>query len=300
MKIQLSHSNHCPLCSRPIDYAPLYRLSRFNVYQCPCAHRFIDPSLSSEAMMRIYQSSEDLAAINPVLEQYYEYELTPRTKTYRDYMRMLDFVSHITPGRSLLEVGCGTGEFLKLARTHGWRVTGVDSGEKNLRELTQEGIGAVACDFMKFETRERFDVVCMLDLIEHTQNPVAFTQKAGELLKPEGVLLMASPCEPNLLSMMAGWLYRASGEKVCWPLEWFYVSEHTSYFSERSFRVLLGKSRFELFKSWKTEADLKRYHFSALFRAVLTGLFFLARGIGLQNRIVIVAKKSPPPYGKKD
>jgi len=293
MTLQLVELGCCPVCKTKTPHTPLYQLQKFKVYQCRCGVKFIDPSLSGESMMEIYRSSEDLRAINTTLEHYYEYEtLKPGTKTYRDYSQALKALAGLTAGRELLEVGCGSGSFLKVAKEHGWQAAGVDSSAENVSKLQAEGLEAAASDFLDYQPPKKFDAVIFWDLIEHPQDPGKFIEKARELLKPQGYLLIASPHDPNLVTIIAFWLYQLSQGKMKWPLERFYVVEHTSYFSIDTIKRFLASKGFKTVRMWKTETDLDRYQLSATLRLFLKVAFLFARWLKLQNRFIAIAQKS--------
>ena len=243
--------------------------------------------------MEIYRSSATLKEINPALKEYYEYDtLEPYSLTYRDYDRALKTLASLIQGRDLLEVGCGTGSFLKFAQSRGWRATGVDSSPENIRELEKKGIRGIATGFLDYSPSESFDVVVLWDLIEHPQDPFCFVEKARELLKRGGLLLIATPHDPNLLSNLATMAYRLSGGRIKFAARQLYVIEHTSYFSIKTLSMLLERANFKVVKAWKTETDLKRYYFSCFLRVVLYAAFFIAGRFGLQNRMIVIAKKS--------
>ncbi len=292
MPITLTRTGLCPACRGSHGHQLLFKLDRFDVFRCPCGLRFIDPSLDGKSMMEIYRSSETLREINPALEHYYEYDtLDPQSLTCRDYSGALKEVGRVTPGRELLEVGCGTGSFLEFAKAKGWQVTGVDSSPENIGKLRERGIEGEAADFLTLSTSKRFDVIVLWDLIEHPQDPTSFVEKSWELLNEKGLLLIATPHDPSLLSLLAGALYRLSRGRIKFPVRQLYILEHTSYFSLKTLRALLEKGGFRVVKAWKTETDLERYHFSPLLRTGLRGAFFLARCLGLQNRLIAVARK---------
>ena len=292
MKLQLTRTGCCPACRGESGHRFLYHLRSFDVFECPCGLKFIDPSLDEKSMMEIYQSSEALQKINPTLEHYYEYEsLHPQTKTYRDYTRALETVAKDQSGREILEVGCGRGSFLKVAREKGWNVYGIDSGKENIEALAENGIDAVCSGYLDFETDRRFDVIVLWDLIEHPQNPRPFLEKTRELLSPGGLLLIASPHEPNFLTILASWIYRLSGGSVKSPLERFFVMEHTSYFSLQSIDRFLASGGFKTIRAWKTETDLNRYQLSPVLKWGLRVAFSIARILGLENRLIVIARK---------
>lgn len=243
-------------------------------------------------MAEIYRSSENLREINPALGEYYEYDaLSPESKTYRDYREALVELSKETSGKKLLEVGCGQGAFLKVARTQGWDVSGLDSAPENIRALQHEGIDGILADFSDYETEDLFDAVVLWDLIEHPQVPLFFIRKAYELLKEGGVLLIATPHDPNFLSVIASFLYAVSGGMVRGPLRKLYILEHTTYFNVSSLEKLISGTGFRKLSVWKTETDLARYRFSAPVRFFLKIAFVFAKLFRLQNRMIFFAKK---------
>jgi len=287
------------VCGRKREDKPIFRLTQFGVYACPCGHRFIDPSLSGDSMMEIYQSSEALAQINPALEFYYEYDgLDEQSRTGRDYGILMHYLESMTGGRSLLEVGCGRGAFLKFARKRGWRVSGIDSSRQNTEELQREGILAECADFSGYDSSVRYDVVVLYDLIEHPQDPVSFVRTCVRLLKPGGLLAFSSPHDPNLITVLGGILYGITGGKLKSPLEKFYILEHTSYFSKKSFHALAEREGLRIEKTWRGESDLRRFRFPVLTRWTLYILFALARILRLQNRITVIARKPVMPEGE--
>lgn len=282
----------CPACLSTSGLRQIFRLSKFDVFLCGCGARFIDPSLDGASQMAIYQSSELLAQINPALERYYEYEtLDPASSTCRDYDEALNRLKLFSPGTRLLEVGCGAGSFLKFAKLKGWQVHGVDSGMENIRALREEGIEATCSSFLDFQTNHRFDCIVFWDLIEHPQDPGEFIKKCRNLLSPKGLILIAAPLDPNLLSVIASALYHVSAGSLKFALEKLYIAEHTSYFSIPALSKFMNRFHFKTVVAWKSETDLARYAFKSVFRILLKMLFAVARVLGLQNRLMLIAQR---------
>ncbi|MBI4549774.1 MAG: class I SAM-dependent methyltransferase [Candidatus Omnitrophica bacterium] len=292
MNIQLVETRFCPACGGENGRSSRYALAQTSVYRCRCGLEFLSPALDARSMMEIYRSSETLREINPALENYYEYDtLDPRSLTSRDYGRALEEVSRFTAGRDLLEAGCGTGSFLEFARRRGWNVTGVDSSPENIARLGEKGIAGIEAGFLECRPGRNFDVVVLWDLIEHPSSPLDFVRKSRELLKPGGLLLLATPHYPNLLSELAKIFYRMSGGRISAPVRRLYFLEHTSYFSRQTLADLAQKGGFRVVKHWKTETDLARYRFPRPVRWALKASFLLARLLGLQNRVLMIAQR---------
>lgn len=291
--IQLIATGRCPVCFQPSSKNPRFQLDDFSVFDCPsCSVRFIDPSLTSDQQMLIYQNSEILTQINPALEEYYEYDvLNPNSRTFKDYERALNQAETKVETKTLCEIGCGTGAFLKYAKSRGWEVSGLDSSAENIAALKNSGINAIHADIFQTNQLPQFDVVVLWDVIEHPQDPRGLLKICMRLLKPHGILLIATPCYPNLLSVLAGIFYLLTFGKWCGPIKKMYMLEHTSYFSPATLEGLLSKSGYKEVERWRTETDLKRYRFSFLTRMALNGAFFIARVLGLQNRLISISQR---------
>jgi len=92
----------------------------------------------------------------------------------------------------LLDVGCGTGNVLRLARGHFGRVVGVDLSGRLLRELRRrEGHPLAASEALFLPFRESsFDLVSMYALVHHLLDPEPAFREAWRVLRPDGALYL--------------------------------------------------------------------------------------------------------------
>jgi len=73
----------------------------------------------------------------------------------------------------ILELGCGTGAFLKLLREEGYQnILGIEIGEEQLSVAKRLGIRekiiqADILNFLKNKNKEKYDVICAFDVLEH-------------------------------------------------------------------------------------------------------------------------------------
>ena len=110
-------------------------------------------------------------------------------------------------GKDVLEVGCGNGNFTVYLTTQCDRVTGIDidpeyvSTAKN-RLARRSNVKIVQQDINKLETKNSFDTVVMLDVLEHIEHDVLILQKLNALLKPGGKLIIKVPALNSIYGEM--------------------------------------------------------------------------------------------------
>lgn len=99
------------------------------------------------------------------------------------------------PG-SLLDIGCGTGRFMRFIRdNYGWKVCGVEVDEvasKIGRELHDLQIFTGDIDQIHFPDNS-FDAVTLWDVLEHIPDPKDQLIEISRILKPEGILVLRLP-----------------------------------------------------------------------------------------------------------
>jgi 2-polyprenyl-3-methyl-5-hydroxy-6-metoxy-1,4-benzoquinol methylase len=98
--------------------------------------------------------------------------------------------------RRLLDVGCGNGTFLADARDAGWQVSGLEINPA-FRDFCRNElkIDDVQCGLISDPpfASSSFDVVTMLDVLEHMYDPIVSLMQCAQLLKPGGLMVVKSP-----------------------------------------------------------------------------------------------------------
>jgi SAM-dependent methyltransferase len=99
-------------------------------------------------------------------------------------------------GGSLLDVGCGAGDFLEVLQMQsGWQVTGLEPNPdaaayaQRVRHLK---VVTGTLPYSEFPNSS-FDIVTMWHVFEHVPNPSEILNEARRLLKPDGVLIVGLP-----------------------------------------------------------------------------------------------------------
>lgn len=122
-------------------------------------------------------------------------------------------------GRRLLDVGCGMGHLVKVARERGWDARGIDTSHAAVRLGERLGTGVEELDFFSPSLDDnRFDVIVMTELLEHVPKPLDFLRRSRDLLSAGGLFYLTTPNFNSLTRRIAG---------AAWaPIH----PEHISYF----------------------------------------------------------------------
>jgi SAM-dependent methyltransferase len=273
-----------------------YRITGHRVLRCAgCAVVYLWPQLSDpevrEMFTRLYLHGEGSV---PELKSYYgfTYDESPGNPLVQLYQEWLDAIERERrPGR-ILDIGCGTGLFLSVARARGWEPHGVDDCREATDYARQHfGIDVRDGQFTDFAAgAARYDAITMWDIIEHARAPVALLRAARAALAPGGVIAISTPNQRSILDVVAGLAYRASGGLVTAPLEKFYIAQHFVYFTPETLADAASRAGLTLTRVERELTDLRRLTLSPPMRLLLRALLGIGRLTGLENRIFAIAR----------
>ena len=151
--------------------------------------------------------------------------------------RKLKLIKRIsTNGKRLLDFGCGTGDFLVVAKNKGWKVVGIEPNVKarKIANVKTEGAVFETGQISNFETNV-FDVITLWHVFEHLPNLEEQIISFKKLLKPDGVLIIAVP---NYRSYDAGYY------KEFWAA--YDVPRHLWHFSKSSISKLFDRHEMKV------------------------------------------------------
>ena len=137
------------------------------------------------------------------------------------------------PKGSVLDVGCGAGEFLGMMQEAGWKVLGFDSDPAAARAARESfGVPVIVGDFSTADLpAESFDAVIASHVIEHVYDPVSFLSACRRVVKPGGRVVVVTPNLDSLGSRMFG---------VGWAL--LEAPRHLQLFSSATLRTCAVKA----------------------------------------------------------
>jgi SAM-dependent methyltransferase len=142
---------------------------------------------------------------------------------------------------SLLDIGAGTGLLVREALKENIDAVGIEPS----RSLVAFGRDKYEIDLLEglfphpdLENR-RFDIITLVDIIEHVQDPIQLLKDSRDALNPEGILLLVTP---DVKSFMA----KIFGRK--W---WHYRLAHVCYFDWKSIKKAFDVAGFEVRKRFR-------------------------------------------------
>ena len=134
----------------------------------------------------------------------------------------------------LFDVGCAQGFLMEEARKAGFRVEGVDASEEIVKQVRANGFKVYLSLFEDLRLpAQKFDVVTLLQTIEHMKDLSLSLKKVWKILKPGGYLLITTPDREGFLGRVMGRFWFT-----------YHNSEHLYFFSKRSLANLLERHRF--------------------------------------------------------
>ncbi|MCX6952054.1 MAG: class I SAM-dependent methyltransferase [Verrucomicrobia bacterium] len=199
----------CRACGSPnttvIGRKPGEFLKReFAFHACrDCEFIFVDPFSGFEIYNDAYYRG---AGPDPYVDyetEYRDYRRTDRALEFADLFRLAtSFFSHHPPQSSAplrwLDFGCGAGGFLKFLREQGslagrpLELTGHDVGSYAELLKTTDGFRILDFDEVTREPSARYDLISLIEVIEHIPDPASAIALVARLLKPGGLLLLTT------------------------------------------------------------------------------------------------------------
>lgn len=220
----MSAQHSCPACMAPATNSTDERILRCR----SCGHRWMWTSEDEQRQIEQAVYTHDYAGYraDPVFEQairsLLDTEIVPRLK----------------PEARMLDVGCGSGDFLAAAKERGLWPVGIDVSEDGAQICRDKGFDAVAGNFLTEDLGKEFDAVTMWDVIEHLRDPGEFFERTGAILRPGGLFIGKVPAFGDVSVELSKRVPRLAGMLLGAP-------DHVQYFSQRSLGALLQRTGFK-------------------------------------------------------
>lgn len=255
----------------------------FSFYACPdCGFMFVEPFSGYEIYNDAYYRGEGPDPYVDYETEYNDWRRSDRRLEFEDLVRIADerlkdqgtkgpkdqqseasplvpsslgpLVTSAAPLR-WLDFGCGAGAFLKFLRERGplhgrpLDLTGHDVGSYANMLRERDGFRILGLDALAREPDASFDVISMIEVIEHLPEPDAVIALVARLLAPGGLLLLTTGNMDGPIARRQGIHYRYCAPEI-----------HVSLFNPRCLA--------RLYRRHGLEPRTVRYHGAVKFKAL--------------------------------
>ena len=193
----------------------------------------------------------------------------------KNYIEICNIIKKHFPSRTrILDVGCASGLFLKIAQNEGFNVVGLEPDFSNAFNARAQGFEVINGFFPDAEqlAGQTFDVVIFNDSFEHIPDTGHVIQGVKRCLKEDGVVVINVPSSKGLiftLSLLMSKLGIISPLERLWQKG--FSSPHLHYFNPENLELLFEKYSF--LSVYHT--SLKCYTLDKLWKRIKHGSPFL-------------------------
>ena len=223
---ELVESRSCPVCESN-ESKNLFVKNGGTYHRCiECGTIFLNPVLKDAHLANHYRTNGTYQTQDHLEDsQFYK----------AIYSHGLDLlVSHRSEG-ALLDVGCSSGTFMKLAESKGFKVMGLEINADEAAAARSDGLCVEEVDLLSLKDSGKFDVICFWDVFEHLKSPHQILGAASSLLSEAGLLLLQIPSADALSARVL--------REHC---NMFDGLEHVVLYTHQSIRQCLEKNDFEI------------------------------------------------------
>lgn len=229
------NENTCPICSN-LNSRLIFAVGAGKLVECQRCHviyylprptnQELEDFYNSEAYRNQFQESS-MAGISFAKGRYQQFE-----KVLQKFSPSVFEKST----KNLLDIGCGTGDFLQVAMHHGWQVSGTEISPEAAQRISEKiPHNIFVGNLLSIDLpSQNYDVITLYHVIEHLISPNEFLSRIRQLLKPNGVFFVETP-------NIGGIGFKISKK------EWSHLipPEHITYFNPNSLKFTLNQAGFQ-------------------------------------------------------
>ena len=191
-------------------------------------------------------------------------------------------LSDLNGCREVLEVGSGTGAFLKRALNAGFNIRGLELSGAALAVAKQRNLPVEKMDLSEISVQypEHFDAVCSFQVLEHVSNPREFLNWAISALKPGGRLIICVPNSESFLQYQYNLLDMPPHHMTQW-------SRDALFSLEKIFPLKVLSVKYEPLASYHVLGFLRAYAEHYKSRSFFNKIFYSERMLAIYEKVMM-------------
>ena len=282
----------CLVCDS-VEHRVLHQLPEYRLLWCRrCTLVWIDPVPSPPTLLALADEAHRGRPFADMCRYFDAPALDDATDPLAASQRaVLDRLAGWTSGRTLLDLGSGSGNFAALAQRAGWQPVAVDASPVATAQARAYGVEAITAVFPDAgELRGRFSAVTLLDFLEHVPEPRRAIERVRALLDPTGVVLVDLPNHDSVLCRVIDGVGRLPLAPIRKRLGQYYHCAHVTVFSPRALRHLLEHAGFEIVAAGQGSPHVERFDLPRALTYAVRGLERVGATFGMQSRCWMAAR----------
>jgi len=234
----MSYHRACLICNS-CDLKDLADYAKAHLCQCKsCGCVFSKKIPSKNDLEEHYQGYGRKDYLSPI--------------TIKRYHELLDLFEPFRKTNKLIDIGCGIGYFLEVAKRRGWEVYGVEITDEAVQICSNKGIHTKKglLDPKNYQPG-MFDIVTSFEVIEHMNNPKTELNNFNAILREGGLVYITTPNFNSLLR----YRLKAAYNVIIYP-------EHLHGYTTKTLKKLFHYSGFNTLKIESTGISITRFNTS--------------------------------------
>jgi SAM-dependent methyltransferase len=196
----------CNICQHSTTHSLLYVKWGFNIYKCDLCNTGQTQIPVNFDVTKIYDNSYFQGKQKDGYSDYPGSELVLRKEFRKSIRKLLEFTN---PGGRLLEIGSAYGFFLLEAVKY-FEATGLEISEVASAYARGRGLNIINSTINEeiLSTTGKFDVLVLLDVIEHLQDPYNNLKLLISHLRPGGIIFITTGDLSSIFAQLSGKKWR--------------------------------------------------------------------------------------------